>query len=520
MEKHKEVCKTTAFKRMSFPKEDFYKFKKLHFYMDVLFKIFIKFVRYSQPVPVSNISNKALKYTKPSDFSEIMSYGMIIINSENKVVFSKFVDEGNILEDFFTNLFEQVDKIINIVQQHPIKLKVTKNLRTKYREAIGCRICGLNYIDHQLIKSIHHHHQNPNIEPEIICQGCNIGITDQKCVIISHEFCQKDSKTLLQALKPEWIGKIKIIAKSADQILSMKIPPEMRFIDSSLFLNATLEDLVNRLSDNCTTEELKDRFSILYESYGQNKSWQKLTKGINFPFSFSLDPVSCQQPSLKLLNHIQDHQIEYEKLSQVLKLNHELYDLFQCKSIREFAMLYLKVSVFQHAEIVINFVDFAISNTGLSPMHSISLPSFSLDCFMALSKANYQFVKDPEIVNFIESGIRSGIETSNIKLSVANTERLNFDTVTNETRTELLFIVLSSIYASCCTNALPVSDYEFLKPDEIENLDILNVSEDSEFGYICEVKMSYPDHLHIEHNDFPLAPSKRSINISELSHQQ
>ena len=44
-----------------------------------------------------------------------------------------------------------------------------------------------------------------------------------------------------------------------------------------------------------------------------------------------------------------------------------------------------------------------------------------------------------------------------------------------------------------------------------------NLEEDDELGYIFEVDLTYPSHLHVQHNSFPLAPEKIVVTPSMMS---
>ena len=46
------------------------------------------------------------------------------------------------------------------------------------------------------------------------------------------------------------------------------------------------------------------------------------------------------------------------------------------------------------------------------------------------------------------------------------------------------------------------------------------MADDSEDGYILEVDLEYPAHLHDVHNDYPLAPEKMKITRDTLSPYQ
>ena len=64
---------------------------------------------------------------------------------------------------------------------------------------------------------------------------------------------------------------------------------------------------------------------------------------------------------------------------------------------------------------------------------------------------------------------------------------------------------------------LPTGGFAWLNQDEIDKLDINEIPEDSDIGYILEVDLYYPECLHSDHNDFPLAPEKIQIDLETLS---
>ena len=64
---------------------------------------------------------------------------------------------------------------------------------------------------------------------------------------------------------------------------------------------------------------------------------------------------------------------------------------------------------------------------------------------------------------------------------------------------------------------LPISDFWWLKENEIANLDVDIVPSESEIGYILEVDMEYPTSLYDSHSDYPLAPENVCIDSTMLS---
>ena len=62
---------------------------------------------------------------------------------------------------------------------------------------------------------------------------------------------------------------------------------------------------------------------------------------------------------------------------------------------------------------------------------------------------------------------------------------------------------------------LPYEEFKCLK--NIDEFDVMSLSEKSLIGYLLEVDLEYPDELHKLHNDYPLAPEKLAVFSDMLS---
>ena len=67
------------------------------------------------------------------------------------------------------------------------------------------------------------------------------------------------------------------------------------------------------------------------------------------------------------------------------------------------------------------------------------------------------------------------------------------------------------------TFPLPLRDFRFLSNAEIQTLDYLSISDNASTGYILEVDLTYPPHLHDLHNDYPLAVERLTVTPDMLS---
>ena len=64
---------------------------------------------------------------------------------------------------------------------------------------------------------------------------------------------------------------------------------------------------------------------------------------------------------------------------------------------------------------------------------------------------------------------------------------------------------------------LPYDKFDWLNKQEINELDLDSISENSSIGYFLEVDLEYPSELHDSHNDYPLSPEKLKISSDMLS---
>ena len=73
----------------------------------------------------------------------------------------------------------------------------------------------------------------------------------------------------------------------------------------------------------------------------------------------------------------------------------------------------------------------------------------------------------------------------------------------------------NNLYGWAMSQSLPECGFAWV--DEPESVDYINVSEDAETGYILEVDLEYPAEIYDQHNDYPMAPEKRTVRINDLS---
>lgn len=119
---------------------------------------------------------------------------------------------------------------------------------------------------------------------------------------------------------------------------------------------------------------------------------------------------------------------------------------------------------------------------------------------------------------FIEAGIRGGISTISHRLATANNPYLKSENYNDkEPHSYILDIDANNLYGWSMSQYLPKSDFTFLSESSIADLDFNNIADDSSTGYIVECDLEYPNDLHDEHSDYPLAVERMRVTKDMLS---
>ncbi|GBM25734.1 hypothetical protein AVEN_242002-1 [Araneus ventricosus] len=79
--------------------------------------------------------------------------------------------------------------------------------------------------------------------------------------------------------------------------------------------------------------------------------------------------------------------------------------------------------------------------------------------------------------------------------------------------TYIMYWDANNLYGCAMSQHLPTHDFSWTA----ENVDYLNIPDDSDVGYILEVDLEYPPELHHRHYCYLLAPEKIIVTPSEYS---
>jgi len=143
---------------------------------------------------------------------------------------------------------------------------------------------------------------------------------------------------------------------------------------------------------------------------------------LSFFFLFSSTSLELMKSTLQLppadsfYSSLQEKSISKEGHDFALKV----WKTYNCKNLLEYTEIYCKIDTILLAEIFQKFRKDMLIFSGIDPARYISLPGFSFDSMLKLTKCQIELPQDINMIQFIESGIRGGV-------SFINTRHLEVD---------------------------------------------------------------------------------------------
>ncbi|KAE9522748.1 hypothetical protein AGLY_016857 [Aphis glycines] len=272
----------------------------------------------------------------------------------------------------------------------------------------------------------------------------------------------------------------------------IKLKTELRFIDSFKFLSNSLDKLANNLE--------KHQFKDL-SKYFPEEHLNLVTRKLAYPYEY-MDceekfNETCLPPREKFYSSLTGKNITIEEYENSQKI----WEVFKIQNLREFTSLYNKIDVLLLTDIMENFRDISLKNYKLDPLWYYTTPGFAWDSMLRMTKVKLDLLTDIDQILMFESGIR-GIK--DILKQIINIWEINLKK--KEESIFLQYLDANNFYRWAMSKYLPTRDFKWVI--NLNNFDVMGISDVSPKGYILEVDLSYSKELHDLHSDFPLAPEK------------
>lgn len=441
-----------------------------------------------------------------------IAFSFLVLGPEKKIIHEYSFAGENAHEHLIQHLLDQEKIWVKNLLNTEKEMTMTKKDILDYEKQTQCYLCDKTFSDF-VVKVRDHSHFTSNYLGAA-CQSCNLRRrTPLTIPIFMHNGSRYDLHFIVKALAKfgDKIEKLKVLAYNGENFRTLTFN-SFRFIDSLAFLQASLAQLGSDLkTTNHDYAILKQTSLVLTDKIFDNKKFEMILDKSFFPYEYCKSLK--QMYSVKKLPKMKHF---YSCLNEktISKTDHtfakNVWKTFQCRNLVDYTLIYCKIDVLILSEVFESFRDEMINFSGLDPAQYISLPSYSYDSMLKISKAVIDLPTDINIVQFLESGKRGG-------MSFIGTRYLSPSEKNNETDSEIAYIDANNLYGNAQLSKLPTGTYSWLDEEELKDFDINKINLEGKYGYFIECDLTYPKNLHKSHQNLPLAPEILEVNFDCLS---
>jgi len=154
------------------------------------------------------------------------------------------------------------------------------------------------------------------------------------------------------------------------------------------------------------------------------------------------------------------------------------------------------------ADVFETFRSMSMQHYGLDPAHYFSAAGMSWDSQRKTTKVELELLTDTDMHLFMEKGLRGGVCMASKRFAKANNPQCS-EYNSTKPNSWIMYLDANNLYGWAMKQLLPVGGFQWVNPEQGE---VLTTPDDAPEGYVLEVDLDYPEHLHNVHNDYPLAP--------------
>ena len=407
----------------------------------------------------------------------------------------------------------------NRIPRNPIQMTAEEILQ--HQNATVCYICqrefGQTGGD---IKVRDHQHSPPYKYRGAAHQSCNLRYKEQDTVhVYLHNLSNYDAHFIVRELGVDK-GSIDVLANTEEKYITFskrfKYPGagrngsiKLQFVDSYRMMSKSLSVLASILP--------ADKLKTTRQRFPDQEEFDLMRRKGVFPYEHITSMEVLEEDSLPAKEAFGED-VSDEDYAHA----QNVWRTFHCTKLGEYADIYLLTDVLLLTDVFEGFRDMCLTHYGLDPAHYLTLPSYAWDVMLYKTGVVLDTLQDVDQYLFFEKGIRGGLTQCVTRHVVADNvytrqecipggASTSYDSVENDDDTFIMYYDANNLYGWAMSEPLPCSDFEWLSRQECEELEIMKIPADGEYGYVLEVDLEYPRDkaLHDRHRDLPFCPEVR-----------
>ncbi len=417
------------------------------------------------------------------------------------------------IDKFMLYMQKEFGRIRHILQTVNKPMVITPEEQKAFESAKACAICQRDFTSVPSEKAVRDHSHLSGRYRQALCSSCNLNRAKirKKVFTLFHGLSNYDSHFIIQTLHSYSQESIRVIPRTSEKYLAFSIG-DLVFKDSYQFLSESLSTMVFHLKNKG-----EEHFHHMRACFSDPKQRDLLYQKGVFPYNHltsahvllerQLPPKSAFYNTLSK-SHISEEEYNFAQ---------RVWHAFGCENMKDYLLTYLIADVLLLADCFENFRTNCMGAYELDPVHYYSNAHYSFDAFLRNSGIVLQLFTDVNMHLFVSRAIRGGLSmVSGTRYALANNKFMKGYDSMKQTST-IVDLDANNLYGRIMMDRLPCGEFRWLTPDESLIQHILSCPEDADYGFMLECDLGYPTHLHDWHQDYPLAPTRKSVPFSELS---
>ncbi|XP_023018520.2 uncharacterized protein [Leptinotarsa decemlineata] len=406
---------------------------------------------------------------------------------------------GEDCTQWFADEVSQLAEDMTTVFWCPFDIDMTAEQEVEFRRATHCHICEEPFTPEDKKISDHNHlipcdnYRGPAHE------GCNINYEDSHSVpVVFHNLSGYDAHFIVGDIATRMAGKVDLLPIAKEKYISFTkhvdvFAIQFRSIDSFRFMASSLDKLASYLP------EFPNPKSQLADAPMEH--FNLLTKKGVMPYDYIDSFSRFNEPALPSQD---DFNIKLENKPcrrRFYQRAQDVWTTFNCQNLGDYVDLYMKTDILLLADVFEMFRTCILNSHKLDPAHYFTLPGYTWDAMLKYIGIELELLTDVDMFLFVERGIRGGFsQVCSKRRSHANNKYINNHDPSKPT-TFMMYYDVNNQYGCAMSQYLPHGDFE--RTDS--NIDITQIPDYADEGYILEVDLEYPQYLHDKHKIYHFA---------------